>query len=91
MSPARPGSGYARIHEPTSGPPSPHPSTLNHEREINRYANLLPTRPQIIYAFAYIGWLKNGAVGPMPERPKGCTIAQAGQIEAAIQGYRPWG
>ena len=44
----------------------------------NRYLNLIRNKAKRDYGFAYLSWLKNGAVGHEPERGKlSCMAAQA--------------
>lgn len=54
-----------------------------------RYSNLLPTSAQRRYASAYICWLRNGAVGPEPERGR-LTRAAASTVKTQIDAMNLW-
>jgi len=54
-----------------------------------RYANLLPTAAARRYASAYIGWLRDGAIGYEPERGR-ITRASAHEIKGKISEFKLW-
>lgn len=58
----------------------------------NRYLNLLRNKPKRAYGFAYLAWLKNGAVGYEPDHPGlGAMGAQAVRLHlSSILGPAPF-
>lgn len=69
-----------------------YPGTTNAERQktANRYGNSLPTAAKRRYAFAYLGWLRNHAVGYEPERGAGVTVQAAAVIREMVNQFRLW-
>lgn len=55
----------------------------------NRYANLLNTVPERDFAFAYIRWLREGAVGVEPERGR-LSKRGAEMVKAHIDAMKLW-
>lgn len=66
--------------------------TPEFEAIINRYANLIPSKPQRDYAWSYLQWLRRGAMGAEPEKPARCSRASAQAVRDEINrltGYQP--
>ena len=56
----------------------------------NRYMNLIRNKAKRDYGFAYIAWLKNGAVGHSPERPPGLSYMGAQAVRIQLDGMNLW-
>ena len=56
-----------------------------------RYLNLLRNAPKRRYGFTYVAWLRNGAVGVEPERPKGLSFMGAQAVRLAVADFKLWG
>lgn len=54
-----------------------------------KYGNLIRNKAKRDYAFAYIAWLKNGAVGYEPERGRLSYMA-AQAVRMTIDGMKLW-
>ena len=74
-------------HTQTSTAPYRYPERWT---AANRYGNTLRTRPESRYAFAYLGWMRGGAIGTAPERGR-LTIARATEIREHIHSLNLWG
>jgi hypothetical protein len=61
------------------------PSTISPEKLARacRYLNMVRNKAKREYGFAYLGWLKGGAVGAAPDKPPAlsCMAAQAVRLE----------
>lgn len=55
----------------------------------NRYANLIRNKAKRTYAFAYIGWLRNGAEGLEPERGT-LSVMGAQAVRMQIAAMKLW-
>lgn len=54
-----------------------------------RYANMIHNKSKRNYANAYIGWLRNGAIGLEPNRGKLSAMA-AQAVRSDVNGMRLW-
>jgi hypothetical protein len=56
----------------------------------HRYGNLIRNKPKRDYAFAYIAWLRNGAEGLEPEKPRNLSYMAAQAVRMAIDTMKLW-
>lgn len=56
----------------------------------NRYANLIRNKPKRDYAFAYLSWMRNGAEGNEPDKPKGLSFMGAQAVRMQIEDFKLW-
>ena len=57
---------------------------------VNRYANLIRNAAKRRYAFDYIAWLRNGAVGLEPQKPQGLSFMGAQAVRHQVAEFNLW-
>jgi hypothetical protein len=55
---------------------------------FNLYANSIRNKPKRDYAFAYLAWLKNGSIGPEPDKPVALSYMAAQAVRQNLQALR---
>lgn len=60
-------------------------------KQAYTYANRLRNKAKRQYANAYISWLRNGAVGYEPERPRSLSAMGAQAVRLELRDMKLWG
>jgi hypothetical protein len=71
---------------------NPRPSAIPPQKlaTANRFVNLLRNKKQRDYGFAYLNWLKGGAVGNAPEIPSGLPRTLAYSVRMELDAMNLW-
>ncbi len=71
---------------------NPRPSAIPAHKlaAANRYVNMIRNKNKRDYGFAYLAWLKGGAVGNEPERPAGLSVMGAQAVMIQLNAMKLW-
>jgi hypothetical protein len=73
-------------------PSAARPSAISPENLARacRYVNMLPGKAQREYGSAYLDWLKGGAVGHAPDKPRALSRAAAQTVRLDLDSMDLW-
>ena len=78
------------IHEPKKKNPRPSAIPSHKLALANRYLNMIRNAKKRAYGFAYLNWMKGGAVGNSPDPPAGLSVMAAQAVRMELDAMGLW-